>query len=296
MNKGKERYPRLFFGVAALGALYLAVEAVFQLFGSSICAAAGCKVVSQNTRFGDLSIVVLGLAMLGSLAILSRPGAAFSGGGQSRLTTIILIAALAGEGFFTGYQLFHIRTVCVFCVSVLGIVSVLALLRLLAGDRDVAAGFAAFGVVLAFLYLILPAGGRPLPPDGKLTLFYSPDCKHCAEIRRELEEQGIETAHTEVREYAGFLKGMGIEHVPTLYVNGPYEKIFLTGTEAIRRYLLCDAGQKPGAAAAPKRGKTAPKASGGAPENILAPLGAPDLILNPPQEDTGLCREEQKCD
>jgi len=56
---GKYLSSLLFLAISALSTLTLLVEAVLQLFGKSICATEGCKVVAQYTRFGDLTMVLL---------------------------------------------------------------------------------------------------------------------------------------------------------------------------------------------------------------------------------------------
>jgi uncharacterized membrane protein/glutaredoxin len=290
----------LFLLTGALGAVYLLIEAVLQSLGRSICASEGCRVVSQYSRFGDLSMVLAGLAAITVVTALAARGLRTVSAARDRTINIVLVAALAGEGFLAGYQLFRLHTVCIFCLSVLGIYVVLGLFRVLAGHPDVLAGFAALFAVLGLFYVILPAGGTPLPLDHKYVLFYSPDCKHCSEIRLELERQRIEVQHVEVKEHAATLKNLGIEAVPTLLVTGPYEKVFLTGTDAIRRYLsTCGTATSPPAARRPKTGGPRPvsPAGSGQPEvlNFFPAFGAPGSLLTPTADD-GLCRENTKCE
>ncbi len=288
----------LFLLTSALGTVYLVVEAVLQFLGKSICVSEGCKVVSQYTRFGDLSMVLLGLGVLALLTVLAARSMRSSGAGSDRLIDVVLVAALAGEGFLAGYQLFHLHTVCIFCLSVLGIYIVMGVLRIAAGHRGAAAGFGALLVVLGLVYLVLPSGSA-LPLDGKYILFFSPDCKHCQEIRTEMERQGIGVVDVEVKEHATTLKNLGIEHVPTLMVNGPYEKIFLTGTDAIRRYLAaCKSAQPPAAGITSRPRSPLSPSEKSAPSgtlNLFSPLGTPGQIFNPPP-DEGLCKENAKCE
>ncbi len=291
----------LFLLTGALGTLYLLVETVLQLLGKSICASEGCKVVSQFTRFGDLSMVLLGVAALSLLTVLAARSMRKASAFGDRVINVLLVAALAGEGFLSGYQLLHLHILCVFCVSVLGIYIVLGLLRVLAGHREVLSGFGALLAVAAMLYLILPSGGDALPLDRKYVLFFSPDCKHCSEIRTEIEHQGMDMLHVNVKEHAATLKHLGIEHVPTLMVNGPYEKVFLTGTDAIRRYLAtCQSSSLPARSSPPRirSTSTVSSSSRSAPQpdmlNPISPIGTPGQIFNPPP-DEGLCKEDAKC-
>lgn len=291
---------RLFVIASALGSLYLLLEAVLQSFGKSICATEGCKIVTQYTRFGDLAMVLLGLGTIALITALAAQGTRSVNEVRDRIINFLLVVSLAGEGFFVGYQLFRLHAVCVFCLSVFGIFLVLGVLRMLAGHREVLAGFGSLLAVLGLFYLILPAEGPAIPLGQKYILFYSADCKHCTEIRKELDENKIMVAHVLVKEYSLLLRNLGIEGVPTLMVNGPSEKIFLTGTEAIRQYFFC----KPESAHAPKRSQKAPSAAGDNKKpadhatgrfDLFAPATTPNPIFNP-LPDEGLCKEDTKCD
>ncbi len=286
---------QLFTGVSVAGAIYLIVEIILHFFGTTICQTEGCAIVSQHTRFGDLSILLIGLVVFTLLSALAlrrkRPE-------LDRFINLILVVSLAAEGFFTGYQAFRIFAPCFYCLTILGLVIVLAVLRMLAGHREIIAGFASFVAVLSLFYLVLPAGGTlAIPADKKLVLFYSPSCKHCAEIMNEIDERKIVVDHAEAKKYADFLMSLGIDKVPTLFVNGPSEKIFLTGTDAIRRYLFCEPKKKTGKKNAllgdASRKQMATSSSDGL--DLLAPLGSPQQILNP-AADQKLCGEEQKCE
>jgi uncharacterized membrane protein/glutaredoxin len=285
----------LFLIVSGLGSLYLLAESVLQAFGKSICATEGCKVVAQYTRFGDLSMALLGLGMLTLLAVLAHAGLRSESPARDRWINFLLVASLAGEGFFVGEQLFRLHALCVFCMSVFGIYVALGVLRLLAGHREMLAGFGALAAVLSLFYLVLPAGGTALPKDVSLVLFYSPDCKHCSEVRKEMEELKIEAAHVLVQEHAATLKNLGITEVPTLLVNGRYERSFLTGTDAIRRYLASCRPASRAAAISPRPAPSVKPAAGPGLPNIIAPLGGPAALFNPPPDD-GLCKEDTKCD
>ena len=299
---GKYLSALLFLAVSALSTLTLLVETVLQLYGKSICSTEGCRVVAQYTRFGDLTMVVLGLGTLALITVLAvqemRSVAVRSG----RVINFLLVVSLAGEGFFVGYQLFRLNAVCVFCLGVFGTFVVLGGLRILSGQREVVAGFGALFAVLGLFYLILPAGGTALPRDAKYILFFSADCKYCSEIRKELDDRKIDVHHVAIQEYAATLKNLGIEHVPTLMVNGPQEKIFLTGTDAIRRHFLtCEQTttappKKQASRTAPGTGKGLTTTDQGTGSLVpFSPGGGSNLIFSP-LPDTGICKEDAKCD
>jgi hypothetical protein len=299
---GKYLSALLFLAVSALSTLTLLVEAVLQLYGKSICATEGCKIVAQFTRFGDLTMVLLGLGTLALITVLAAQELRSVSARSERVINFLLVVALAGEGFFVGYQLFRLDAVCVFCLGVFGVFVVLGGLRILSGQREVIGGFGALLAVLGLFYLILPAGGTALPRDAKYILFFSADCKYCSEIRKELEEKKLDVRHVAIQEYAATLKNLGIEHVPTLMVIGPQEKSFLTGADAIRRYLLtCEQAQpaeqkKQASRTAPRSGGTQTISDQGAGSLVpFSPGGGSNLIFSP-LPDTGICKEDVKCD
>ena len=297
----KERHGSAFhfFIISILGALYLLVEAGLQVYGRSICVSEGCGLVARLTRFGDLSTVLIGFIALAFLAFLSGWNLRRQSGLLDSAINFVLIAALAAEGFFVGYQIFWLPEVCLFCLSVFGLFFILGLLRLLAGWREMAAGFAAFAIVLCFVALVLPPRGTALPTDKKIILFYSTECKHCSEIKEEIAQKKLDVQPVLVKEYTATLRNLGVDSVPTLLVNSRYEKLILTGKEAIRRYLAaCQSSEKPvpsGSEVPTSKKESTSKTRGSGSVLPLSPLGAPNPIFNP-STDEGVCKEDQKCD
>ncbi len=239
MQERKQAYNKIFFAVSSLATIFVLAEIIMQFFGTSICRTEGCKVVAQHVRFGDLSILFIGIVTFSSLAILSYLQLYVNKQGIDPLINLVLIVSLACEGFFTGYQAFSIHIPCVLCLIILGIVVTLGILRLLAGETGLIAGFVSLIAVFSMFYLVPPATvSVSLPADDRFVLFYSKDCRHCAEVLKDLDEKKIVVKHLEVGEYAAYLKGMGIDTVPTLMVNAPYQKLFITGKDAILTYLI----------------------------------------------------------
>jgi uncharacterized membrane protein/glutaredoxin len=250
MNKPKLA-DKLFSIVSGLGALFVLTEAVLQSMGKSICPAEGCQLVARYARYGDVSILLFGILLFAVLFLLSIKNLKRGNPALNNTINLILVASLASEGFFTGYQAFRVHAACVFCLTVFGFIIVLGLLRLLSGHREIFAGFASLIAIFSLFYLVLPAQQTvAFPSDKKMVLFYSENCKHCGEVLKAIDEKKLPVDHIIVKEYTGFLKSMGIEHVPTLYVNNNNEKIFLTGRDAILSYLAC---KQAGTAAKPAK-------------------------------------------
>jgi uncharacterized membrane protein len=285
--------------VSVLATVFVQTELIMKSFGKSICITEGCKMTAQSARFGDVSIFLIGLATFLSLLALTILNRRTQKPVIDRLINLVLVTALAGEGFFMGYLAFRIHTLCLFCVTIFCFMAALGITRLLSGEKDIIAGFAALAAVFIIQYLVLPAGVPVnLPANERLILFYSKDCKHCSEVMQELDDKKISVAHLPVNEYVGFLKNLGIENIPTLLVNDPYQKIFLTGKDAISRYLLACTASK----AEPKTVKTTKALKKGKP--AAASTGAtidifsqPGLLTGPTPSaaDSDMCREDEMC-
>jgi hypothetical protein len=300
MQQNKKVFGKIFLAAAVLGALFLVAELIFQSFGQSLCQTEGCRVVSRQTRFGDSSILLIGLITFTALALFSFLAIYRNKIQFEPYIDLILVVSLAGEGFLAGYQAFRIHTVCVFCLITLGFFLVLGILRFLYGEKKVIAGFLSFVCVFALFYLILPAGSAVRFPDDELILFYSKDCKYCAEVMEEIRANKINAAHLLVGDYAGFLKNMGIEHVPTLFVNKRNQKLFLTGKEAIDQYLFCKREQvtkefaPPAKIRSDKKPQSREKAGVSVPSELPVPDQIPSLLIQPSEE--GMCKENEKCE
>jgi hypothetical protein len=158
MQRNRQTYNKIFFAVSSLATFLVVTEIVMQAFGKSICPTEGCKVVAEHVRYGDLSILLIGLATFSLLALFSGLGLYTNRVGLERYINPLLIVSLACEGFFTGYQAFSIHTPCLFCLIIFGIIVILSVLRLAAGEKDLFTGFAALAAVFSMLYLVLPAG------------------------------------------------------------------------------------------------------------------------------------------
>jgi len=299
-------YDNVFLATAVLGALFIITEIIFQSFGKSICQTKGCEIVSQHSRFGDISILLIGLVTFSLLALLSFLALYRNRVSCNKYITLILVVSLAAEGFFVGYQAFRLQTLCVICAITFGFFLVLGIMRLLSGDKEVIAGFLSSAAVVSLFYLILPAGGAVRLPEEELVLFYSVDCRYCSEVREKIDAHKIQVSHLLVGEYSGLLKNIGIEHVPTLLVNKKNQKIFLTGREAIDQYLFVDSlgqSQKDStqstAVQTKKKPLPAARPRSQLPGMLFLPQGSSSKFLIQPA-DVGMCiegrAEEKKCD
>jgi uncharacterized membrane protein len=307
VNNRRKVLDKVFLVTAVIGAVFIITEMIFQSFGRSICPTEGCRIVSQHSRFGDISILLIGLVTFAGLSALSFLAQFRNRPQYNRYINLILVVSLATEGFFVGYQVFRIHTACVVCLITFSFFLLLGLLRLFSGEKEVIAGFLSFAGVLALFYLILPAGGSVRLPEDELILFYSKDCKYCAEVMDKIKAHNLQVAHLLAGEYSGFLKDMQIAHVPTLLVNRKNQKMFLVGRDAIDQYLFCKPKEQipretvPKTAAPMKKepsGKPGIRAS--EPAAVVPPDDYATQFFIQPSEEEGVCpqdkAEEKQCD
>ena len=62
---------KLFLIVSIVGTLFVLTEMVLRYFRKSICSTVGCKLVASYTRFGDISILLIGFLIFSLLIALT---------------------------------------------------------------------------------------------------------------------------------------------------------------------------------------------------------------------------------
>jgi hypothetical protein len=303
MQDRKQVYNEIFLALGSLATIFVLTEIVMKSFGKSICQTEGCKVVAQHVRYGDISILLIGLATFSLLAVLSYLDGYRNKTGAGMFMNLVLIVSLACEGFFTGYQVFSVHTSCLFCLIIFAWMVLLGVIRLLAGQQELVAGFLALAAVFSMFYLVPPPSMQiDLPATERFVLFFSKECKHCAEVIQNLDEKKIMVKHLDVTEYSPFLKSMGIDTVPTLMVNAPTQKLFITGKDAILRYLLsCELTQE--TKTKTNDGKKTKKAASGAVPAQPGTGFTGDIIILPPlltgpsgsAPEDGMCKQDEVC-
>jgi hypothetical protein len=241
------------------------------------------------------------MLMFSSLAILAKMSLTRSTPMLERLINFLVVVSLACEGFFMGYLAFRIETVCIFCVIVFSLLVTLGVLRLLARHHEVFAGFAALVAIFSLLYLVLPVGvTMKLPENERLILFYSKDCKYCAEIKAELDAKKITVVQLDAGKYAGLLNSLNIDGVPTLLVNEQSQKLIFVGRDSIKRYLQACTTEKTATGKIPqnkKTGQTGTPAKTGTNALQIDIFNQPSILTLPSgtAPATGLCKEEEIC-
>ena len=232
-------FKRLFPLISFAGLVLVSVELIMQLNSSSICGTEGCRVVADHARYGDMAMLLPGIAVFSVLTFLSGINIFLHEKWFDLIINIILIVSIIAEGFLVGYQAFRVYTPCMFCLFVFAVFIILGIVRITEGHKEVVSGFAGFVVIFSLFYLVLPTSNNcDCIGNNRLVLFYSKDCPHCETIKELCKDCDQQVSELPVEEHSGFLKNMNIDEVPVLLVNGNTEKRILIGEVAISKYLL----------------------------------------------------------
>lgn len=223
------------------GLLLVLVEILLHFYGKSICATQGCRIVESFVKGGDLVLLVIGLVLFGALTFISLYS--FSSKTKVLIEHIhsgILIVALSVEGYLLGFQLFIIKELCVFCLTVFGILFIGSVLRLFQKHMEMAYAFISFVSVFLTIYFVNPEINML---SSQYVLIYSKGCPHCEEVIQFCKTHSISVQAIEAKKIAGTLKSLKIEQVPVLFCDENIEKKLIIGQDNIKEYLLSKATQ-----------------------------------------------------
>lgn len=232
-----------------------------------ICLNDGCKVVDSLTTvppiFFNIGGFVFFQAVFWGLWMAKK--------NENRLyyVKMILLAGLAAEGVLVSFQQLIAQTFCSYCLIIFSLV---LLLNILAGMRQLLTGAAVFfAVVVGFMSLqFAGANSSPLEKidsgtfaqlpgteEERRYLFFSSTCKYCEKIIESMDGNsscGIrfnpldeitdfaleEAERREVYQPTAnrkILQSMGVDQVPVLLVVSPGSLQMLTGSTTIQQYL-----------------------------------------------------------
>jgi len=257
--------------IALLASLLTAFQALLIfLRGSGICLNEGCRIVDSLTSVPPLAFNVMGFLFFqaifwGLLLERKNPGVPL------KAVKVLALAGMASEGVLVAFQIFITEAFCSYCLIVF---SLILILNITLGFKQIASSVAVFAVVLlAFSSLQLKSAesaegisldrgtygmwsaGQSGGPQ--LHLFFSSTCPHCENIIEILKNRKTCTVRfqpiDEIRSLdfpdlqvapsysaaanRSFLKSLGIEEIPVLVAKGSSGISILTGEQPIRVYL-----------------------------------------------------------
>lgn len=260
----------LIIAVAFVGFLITGAQTLLIFFkGDAFCLNEGCEIVESLTVVPPLFFNLAGAVYF---LIVFRCFAKGRNGARFWLNSgrLLLLSGMAAEGVLVSFQYYVAQVFCSYCLVVF---SIICLMTVLAGMRQIFAGLFVFCAVLAAFSSLQfsPAGssneivlddgsfaklegdGR----DGNMYLFYSATCVHCEEVIAtldkefqcpirfnpvgEVEELAVDGAvrssgylpEVNVR----YLKNLGIREIPVLAVQKGGETRILRGKTLILDYL-----------------------------------------------------------
>lgn len=224
---------KVFRGFILFGLLLTLAEFISHLFHKSICSTEGCKIVAESVRFSDNIIVLTGFLAFGILLLLSF----CKKESCQKLIDAMLITFLSAEGVFVGYQLFRVKTICIFCFTVFLTFVALTIIRSLS-RRFVLTGFLSFFSVLFVMFMLKPVTVNGISFKSTYTIIYKKGCPHCEKVIKEAEEKDINFKKLNVQKCSWFLKALNIREVPVLVVNKEAEKLIIIGDKNIENFLF----------------------------------------------------------
>lgn len=257
--------------IALIGSITVLVQIVLEMvLGSSFCPNDGCSIIEGLTIITPIYLNILGLLFFQTVF--------WSLGYQKNKSKcdfdpigLALISGLAFEAVLVSYQVFVVKTLCVYCLFIFTLV---LLLNLLYGLRQIAAGAMILAaVILPFAILIFsPIGALSKSyslktaayglkscsaPTKEVYLFFSTNCSHCRNVIKvlnncnscslylnpiedvsDIDFHGLEKISTFAPEMNRLvLSVMGIESIPVLVVKSAEGYLFIKGEKPIIDYI-----------------------------------------------------------
>lgn len=200
--------PILFF-------LYIAIETVLKLFGSTLCHSDGCALADSLLNFDSIYLNFIGL--LDALIIVLVGWLSYKKRIDEVFFYLVLFASLAFESIMIGYQFFVSPEMCKFC---LGVYSFLILMTLLSAYKRLIIVIPVIvSIWVAMSFLAMPKTEAFVIKDGNY-LIQSPTCSHCKKVKTYLKKNNIEFTKlaiedVEARNFATFLN---FKSIPILIV------------------------------------------------------------------------------
>jgi|GEM_PF-590238 len=272
-NKYSEKVPKLInlqLLLALGGAMLAAIQTLLVVLqGDILCLSEGCEVVEQLTTVPPVVFNAVGTAYFVLLFLTLRLGARGSRGwlGMARL---LLVAGIAAEGVLVSFQYYVAEIFCSYCLIIF---SIIALLNICMGWRQLLTALAAFvAVLLAFSSLEFTSRSQLEPGsledgtygrlDGQaeassLHFFFSSSCPHCEEVLEtvdadftctlnlnpidELKSPPLENLkraeNYSPRVNRNYLQTNGIHEIPVLSIQDTSEVRLIKGKHAILTYF-----------------------------------------------------------
>ncbi|MGB9755462.1 MAG: hypothetical protein ACPLXO_01150 [Desulfurella sp.] len=210
------------------------IELILSFYNKSLCDAYSCKLVASYVRYGEYTLILIGVFVFLFLIMLELSRFKL----KEYFIEAILTAAFSVEGLLLAFQIFSLRTICYFCFSIFLIFFISVLLRLLEKRYSMFFAVFCFLSVFGIGFFIMP---NLSPLKKGYDLFYSKTCPHCENTIAFLKNSHINVNLYDANEYKNFLNNININQIPILFVNNDEKKEFIVGQENIENYFKISA-------------------------------------------------------
>lgn len=307
------------FFLAVIGCLVTGVQSVLiYLQGEGVCFNDGCAIVDSLTLIEPLYFNLAGFLFF-LLAAIGIGSARKGSDLWRRFISLLLLAALAAEGVLFAFQIIISKAFCSYCLIIL---SLIALMNMFIGLKQIFKGMVIFSAVLLASFVLDYHGGTVRPQkiengvmarlvseksDNELFLFVSSTCEHCKKVIANLGNtpectvninpidliESIPLADADLSaSYSpgvnlAFLKRLEVKEIPVLLSKTESTTTLIKGEKNIQAFIDAQCRPRTAPAISETSAPVIPQTSG----DMMTSSYLPPL----PPEDEG-CSIEADCD
>lgn len=258
--------------IPIIGLAVTLVALVSQILTNQPCPSQGCAVVSTLATYGEFPILIAGIMLFALLTLFGFCCVFFNKWIQSAnnilnciklspqsLFKIIITASFAVEGYLVAVQALVVKTFCPFCMLVLSILILTAVVFALYTRRYFSSDTSLLPLITAvfvssFLGVVFVTPGtlhitslseiaeaqiQKGNPSGTFYLIYGDKCSHCEDVISYCSEFNgdIDVRLCPIEKSKPLLKTLEINSVPTMIVNTPTRMEIIVGSTKIIDYI-----------------------------------------------------------
>jgi len=219
-----------FIYLPAIFFIYIAIETVLKLLGSSLCESNGCALADALLRFDSIYLNFIGL--FDALIILLAGWLSYKKRIDEKFFYIILFASLSFESIMIGYQFFVSPEMCKFCMGVYAFLIVMIVLS--SYKRLLIIIPVIISIWVSMSFLAMPKSEAFVTKDGNY-LIQSPTCSHCKKVKAYLKENRIEFTKIDIKdvEAKNFATFLDFTSIPILIIKDGKDIKIINGDKQI---------------------------------------------------------------
>ena len=299
-SSSKRLYKYLLLTISLSGLALNILEVYLNFKGTSICHTQGCATVhlfDVHNFLNYLGIIIFlflsFISLLDSFNLITSQ--------VIILRSLLLSLCLMVEGFFVGFQIWFIKEVCHFCLTIFILVLLCFILDFLS-QRHYSffiCGILGFLAIFTATYLV-NVNLKPLNLSFP-AIVYQKTCPHCEKVIEYAKKHNIKFKSYEVKRAYPLLRMLGLNSVPNLIYKENSTIIILNGDKNIIKWLEEKYVSTKKRVSLRKRKKSKRnkkkvniKTNSGKKLNHLFNLESSPILI-PPQSSDGACELNQPC-